>query len=253
MPIIADIPTAIPDSDFNGFLQPGSSDSVNDVGVRTISQSYINTRGSMQVPRVKTPHPVFTELLLEEASLTFQEGDYEQLDVTYKGNSGESFGSVTTASGNASLYPVVTALTRLLSQEPLDAHPNFTGTSTSIVGVACGNDGESEDSTIIIRDGDGAFVRISDKAKDPSLRGVSSYLAPGAEFTIRYAKDSLPSLTRVGKIVENPQGAPSVSGDYNWLLNSITYTQEGDIFEVTETYLLSGENGWADSIYLTTL
>jgi hypothetical protein len=122
------------------------------------------------------------------------------------------------------------------------------------VGKACDNDGTSEDPEIIIRDSDGAFKRISNTAKVASLRGTSSYLAPGAEYTVRYADRDKPNLSSVGKTVETlPLDGPSVSGDFNWLLISIDYTQKGDIYEVTERYLLSGVNGYADSIYNYTL
>lgn len=253
MALTEDNPNAVPDSDFNGYLQPGSSDSINDVGIRTVSQSYVNDSGEMELPRVKTPHPIFTDLLLEDATLTQQEGGYEQLDVTYKGKSGESFSSETTPGGNTSLYPAVNELSRSMTQQPLDTHPNFSGTPTSIVGRACGNDGSEEDKEIIIRDDAGAFIRISDKSKDPRLSGTSSYLSAGAEFSIRYASDTLPSVERVGKIISSPAGAPSVSGNYNWLMIAVRYTQQGDIFEVTEQYLLSDVNGWAPSIYLYSL
>jgi len=253
MALTEDNPNAVPDSDFNGYLQPGSSDSINDVGIRTVSQSYVNDSGEMELPRVKTPHPIFTDLLLESATITQQEGGYEQLDVTYKGKSGESFSTETTPGGNESLYPVVNTLTRSLNQEPLDTHPNFSGSATSIVADACGNDGSVENKEIIIRDEGGAFVKISDLSFEPNLAGATSYLAPGQEFTIRYASDTIPSITNVGRIVSAPTGAPPVSGNFNWLLSAINFTQEGDIFEVTENYLLSGVNGWAQSIYNYTL
>lgn len=255
MAITEDIPSTIPDSDFNGFLQAGSSDSVNDVGVRTVQQSYINKAGQMVLPSPRSPHPIFTSLLLESASLVKMEGEFEQLDVIYKGK-GEGETTTVTTGGNTALFGKVYGLSRTSSQEPLDAHPNFHGGSDSIVAVACGTDDgekEDEDAEIIIRDSDGAFVRISDQAVEPSLRGVSSYLLAGQEFTVRYVSDDVPSVAKVGYIVENPEGAPSVSGSYNWLLIAIDYTQEGDNYEVTERYLLSGENGWADSIYGETL
>lgn len=156
MALIKDNPTATPDSFFNGYLQPGSSDSTNDVGIRTVSQSYINVAGQMSKPRVKTPHPIFIDLLLEQVDLVKIEGEYERLDVTYKGKSGESFDIVVTSGGNTTLYPVVTSLSKSTRQEPLDSHPNF---STSIVEAAVGS--QEEDPEIIIRDDDGAFLPLN--------------------------------------------------------------------------------------------
>ena len=244
-----------PDNEFNGFKQPGSRDSVNDVGVRTLEESYINVAGAMSLPAARSPHPTHTDLILESASLVSQKANYELLQVRYEGPS-ENAGSVSVGAQGSPLFEPVTTLSRVAKQEPLDTHPNFKGTATSIVGVACDNDGTeaNEDPEIIIRDSDGAFKRISDKAKDDSLKGATSYLAPGQEYTVRYAALTEPPLTNVGRVVENlPLDGPSVSGDFNWLLISVDFTQKGEIYEVTERYLLSGVNGYADSIYNYTL
>ena len=242
------------DNDFGGFKQPGSRDSINDVGVRTLEESYINVAGQMTLPFARERHPNFTDLVLVSASIVTQKGGYELLQVKYEGPSpSEGTATVIGVQGDPLFEPVAN-LSRVAKQEPLDTHPNFKGTATSIVGVACDNDGTSEDADIIIRDADGAFKRISDKAKDDSLKGVTSYLAPGQEYTIRYAAREEPPLTKVGKVAENlPLSGPDVSGDFNWLLISIDFTQKGEIYEVTERYLLSGVNGYADSIYNYTL
>jgi hypothetical protein len=207
----------------------------------------------MKLPDARSSHPTFTELILVAASITTQKANYELLSLTYEGPSDGS-GNVSAGTQGAPLFTPVSSLSRQAKQEPLDTHPNFDGSTTSIVGEACDNDGNDEDPEIIIRDSDGAFKRISNTAVDPSLRGASSYLAPGAEYTIRYADRNKPDLSSVGKTVDNlPLDGPSVSGDFNWLLISIDYTQKGDIYEITERYLLSGVNGYADSIYNYTL
>ena len=238
------------DNDFNGFKQAGSRDSVNDIGIRTLEESYLNVSGAMQLPPARSSHPDFRDLILESASLTTQKGGYELLQVRYDGPSDE-VGSVTIGGvQGVPLFEPVASLSRVAKQQPLDTHPNFDGSSQSIVGEACGNNGESEDPSIIIRDSDGAFKRISNTAVDPALRGASSYLAPGAEYTIRYADRNERPLSQVGKVVTNlPLNGPDVSGDFEWLLISVDFTQKGEIYEVTERYLLSGANGYADSVY----
>ena len=254
MALKADNSTQSPDSDFGGFLQAGSTDSVNDVGIRTLRQSYVNVSGRMQLPVARSRHPKFTDLILESATITQQKGDYELLQVTYEGES-RGASSVTIGGGTEGtpLFETVSSLSRSTSQQPLDTHPNFDGDAESIVGVACGNDGQSEDPDIIIRDADGAFQRISDKAKVENLRGASSYLAPGAEYSIRYASESEPDISNIGRSrTGSPKGAPAVSGigpGNAWLLTAIDFTQRGEIYEVTERYLLSDTKGWNDQIY----
>jgi hypothetical protein len=254
MSIIADNQSS-PSNDFNGYKQPGSRDSVNDVGIRTLEESYINVSGAMTLPAARSTHPTYTDLILESASIISQKANYELLQVRYDGPSDDG-GAVSVGAQGDPLFEPVTTLSRVAKQEPLDTHPNFKDSATSIVGVACDNDGTeaNEDPEIIIRDSDGAFKRISDKANDDSLKGASSYLAPGQEYTIRYAAMDEPPLTNVGRVVDNlPLNGPDVSGDFNWLLISIDFTQKGEIYEVTERYLLSGVNGYADSIYNYTL
>lgn len=254
MAITANNPTAAPNSFFGGYLQPGATDSINEVGIRTLRQSYLNAGGNMELPAARSGHPDFIDLFLKSASIVKQKGDYELMEVVYEG-AAPGGGSVTIggAQGNP-LFEPVTGLSRAVNQEPLDSHPNFSGTANSIVGQACNNDGTSEDPDIIIRDSDGAFKVISNEADDVALRGVSSYLAPGAEYTVRYADRSKPNLQNVGKVVGSlPLNGPQVSGDFNWLLSAIDYEQRGEVYEITERYLLSGVNGWADSIYNYTL
>jgi len=242
-----------PHSTFGGFLQAGANDSIDDVGIRTLKEQYLQVSGQMNLPEASSKHPEETLLVCVSASLIKQKGDLELLDVTYEGPA-DGGGSTSTDTQGTALFEPVTTLSRVSKQEPLDTHPNFDGSSTSIVGEACDNDGQSEDPEIIIRDSDGAFKRISNTAVDASLRGASSYLAPGAEYTVRYADNSKPPLSSVGKVVENlPLDGPDVSGDFNWLLISVDFTQKGEIYEVTERYLLSGPNGYADSIYDYTL
>lgn len=251
--VILDVGTEGIDDTFNGFKQQGSTDSINDVGVRTLKESYLNIAGQMTLPEPRSFHPLETLLVLTSASLTKQKGDCELLSVTYEGP-GDGSGEATTGTQGDPLFTPVSSLTRQSKQEPLDTHPNFDGRTDSIVGEACDNDGTSEDPDIIIRDSDGAFKRISNTANVAALRGASSYLAPGAEYTIRYADRNKPNLSSVGKTVDQvPLEGPTVTDPFNWLLISIDYTQKGDIYEVTERYLLSGPNGYANAIYNYTL
>ena len=254
MAITANNPNAAPDSFFGGYLQPGATDSINDVGIRTLRQSYVNAGDNMKLPTARSAHPDFIDLFLKSASIVKQKGDYELMEVVYEGAApGGGEANINGAQGNP-LFEPVTGLSRTVNQEPLDSHPNFSGTPDSIVGQACNNDGTSEEPNIIIRDSDGAFKVISNEANDVALRGVSSYLVAGAEYTVRYADESKPNLENVGRVVESlPLNGPDVGGDFNWLLSSIDYEQRGEVYEITERYLLSGANGWADSIYNYTL
>jgi hypothetical protein len=83
------------------------------------------------------------------------------------------------------------------------------------------------------------------------LYGVRDYLAQSAVYTKRkvYPYDSLPSLTGFGAVVKNPEGAPDVGADYDWLFIGMRATQRGNVTEVEEQYLASGFGGWMKEIY----
>ena len=107
-----------PNNDFNGHKQPGSRDSVNDVGIRTLEESYINVAGSMKLPPARSPHPTQRDLKLESASLTFQKGNYELLQVRYDGPSDEA-GSVSIGGiQGPPLFDPVASLARVAKQVP---------------------------------------------------------------------------------------------------------------------------------------
>lgn len=242
---VDNIPT---DSDFGGMIQAGSTDTLSDVGIRTVSQTYVNKAGQMKLPAPQEQHPTFKKLYMKSATITKQKGGMEALSVVYEGPGDE--GTPESLSGTAGnpLFRVVRTIRRPTRQEPLDSHPEFAADIK--VAAQGGSADDDENPEIIIRNKDGAFVRISDKAEDASLRGASSYLVPSAEYTLRYAATSQPNLSNVGKI-RTPPGLTGFNapGSANWMFVGIESTQKGQIYEVMEKYLLSGPNGWAESVY----
>jgi len=49
MAITANNPNEAPNSFFGGYLQPGATDSINEVGIRTLRQSYVNAGGKIGI------------------------------------------------------------------------------------------------------------------------------------------------------------------------------------------------------------
>ena len=97
--------------------------------------------------------------------------------------------------------------------------------------------------------------------KDPNQEpspayGVENYLAVGAVFRVTTTKRTIPGhvLKGIGTIVETPPGIaqfqiPNSDGRRNRLKCAPKIKRRGHAANITEEYLLSGPQGWLDSIY----
>ena len=81
------------------------------------------------------------------------------------------------------------------------------------------------------------------------MAGVKSYLVPSYSGTITYISRGKPSLGGIGSI-GGGAGLPSVGGKYQWMRTGVSFSSMADgKYKVSETYLLSGPNGWNKYIY----
>lgn len=90
-------------------------------------------------------------------------------------------------------------------------------------------------------------------ARNP-MWGRQTYLElTGGTYTHRYAEKKLPPhlFTRLGDIFKTSElpGVPPDVGNRNWLKAAPDYRRAGDIYDITETYLLSDIGGWPQEIY----
>ena len=82
-------------------------------------------------------------------------------------------------------------------------------------------------------------------------KGITSYFVPSVTYTKSYASFSRPSkdsLKNVGKI-DKPSGAPDLRDGRTWLKLGVTYRQAGGYFQIQESWMASGDNGWDVDIY----
>jgi hypothetical protein len=82
-------------------------------------------------------------------------------------------------------------------------------------------------------------------------KGIVSYLACNQTYRIQYTsshKLSSGVLNSVGKIA-TPKGAPSINESRSWLFIGASANEQGDSYNITLEYRLSGPGGWDENIY----
>lgn len=87
-------------------------------------------------------------------------------------------------------------------------------------------------------------------ARNP-MHGVENYLTPGLTWTRRYTSTILSaSIVRTLGTIEQPPGnPPEISGNRNWLKIRARARWRGNVWEIEETWLLSGPDGWVPEMY----
>jgi hypothetical protein len=185
--------------------------------------------------RRSTAHPKYTFLGLESKSITFDEGGQAAISLLWTGSSAAT-------SGTPPLPAPIWTLSRSPSQEPIDTHPDFeafAGTPASPLNGA-------------IFDEDGLFVRFA--ADDPNVwGGVSKYLEMAAVLTKVSVVRTEPSSDEVIPRRETPStgsaiDVPTITGR-NWLKTDYSKKQSGSVWELTEEWTMSGQQGWNEELY----
>lgn len=83
------------------------------------------------------------------------------------------------------------------------------------------------------------------------LKGVTSYYSPQFALEVKYKVKDPNSVQyqEACKIAEPPGPFPEPNGKYNWLCMGTSVTGGGKEWEVTDTYMLSGPDGWDEDFY----
>jgi hypothetical protein len=195
------------------------------------------------------PHPTFPNLLLKERRGNGENGDIMSIQCVYEGPIGDLTPEDPTP-------PPEYSTDISLSSEPIETHPRYTTgdfalTSTQLREVRLWFDAlgdSSVNATTSIPSG------WSDGQQDlaaKKLKGVTSYLRPGIIYSIDYVGGSVSStkVNNVGKIIQDPQGAPTLTGDKSWLFVGYNWTKRGNVFSLNEKYQASGPGGWDIDLY----
>ena len=71
------------------------------------------------------------------------------------------------------------------------------------------------------------------------FEGIEDYLLAGSTFSINYADYSPPDLSGVG-LIAVPENAPDAPQGFFWIYTGASQVQHGNVYRITETYLLTG-------------
>ena len=136
-----------------------------------------------------------------------------------------------------------------LSQEPIQTHKtfaSFAGTPAAPLNESIfidpSNGYPSTKSTAV-------WKEFGFTGSNNTKAGVTSYMAPGAEWRETTFQTTRPTGLRDVGTIDSPNGpAPSLSGR-TWLMWSESYQRRGHVYQVNRVWKLSGRNGWDTDIY----
>jgi hypothetical protein len=178
----------------------------------------------------KSAHPIWTDLFCKSVSIR-KHGTGAIITANYEGS--ESWDSENDSGENT------VEVSCTMREEPIESHPNFTYWAGTPDEPKCG-----------IFDDDGKFAGWNSKTEGGRIMaGVKSYLVPSYSGSVNYVSQNQPGLGGIGGI-GGANGLPSVGGKYQWMRTGISFQRLADgKFKVSESYLLSGPNGWNRYIY----
>ena len=140
-------------------------------------------------------------------------------------------------------------LTTSLGQEPIQTHEDF----VSFAGTPAAPLNESlfvdPDTGYKSTKANAVWKEFAYNGTVSTKAGITSYLAPGAEWRMTKFQTNRPTGIRDVGTIDPPSGPnPSVSGR-DWLAWSESYVRRGHVYQVTSVWKLSGRNGWDEDIY----
>lgn len=178
----------------------------------------------------KTAHPIWSDLYCKSVAIkkhgkgAIITTQYEGVDFNWDNN-------------NSDENTVEVACT--MREEAIETHPQFKTWA-----------GTPKKPNAGIFDDDGKFTGWNaNESLGEEMQGIKSYLVPSYSGTISYVSRGRPSLGGIGKI-GGGNGLPSIGGKYQWMNTGVSFATMADgKYRVTESYLLSGPNGWNRKIY----
>ncbi len=216
------------------FLQDSGERVVSEDSVATCSATwfvYPFSSASFYAPTVnKSIHPIWSGLCCKSVGIK-RFGDGALITAQYEG--AESWSSSSDSSENTVEVSVT------MREEPIETHPQFETWAGTPTNPKAG-----------IFDDDGKFTGWNSKTDDGKLMaGVKSYLVPAYSASVTHISRGRPSVGGIGNI-GGGNGLPAVGGKRQWMCTGIAYSTMADgKYRVSETYLLSGPNGWNRKIY----
>ena len=217
------------------ILQSSGERIVSDDSVATCSAVWFVYPYEAAVRRApvigKSPHPVWADLYCSSYTIK-RHGAGALITAQYEGSE-----CVWNPESDASDNMVEVSCT--MREEPIETHPDFERWA-----------GTPQKPVAGIFDEDGKFTGWNEKTSGGKImRGIKSYLVPSYSASVSYISRGRPGLGGIGSI-GGGGGLPAVGGRRQWMCTGISYQSMADgTYRVSETYLLSGPNGWNEYVY----
>jgi len=219
---------------------------IDEVGKAEATLEYVIPSGFTisDLPRPRSPHPVYTNLQLYEVRASRQAGELFKVTCSYRGVQGGADGS-----GTSTIY-TSEEFSSTTSAEPIKTHPRYAFpvndppvSSTELNGI------EQAIENKIVWDAQPGATEAGRNLYSKLVRGVDSYLATKSVYSRSYAGKIIPNKAAlVGKIY-SPQGAPPLPKDQNYLFSGMSWTRSGGVVTTKEEYMASGRTGWDKDLY----
>jgi hypothetical protein len=226
------------------YPQPDYSVAVDREGKWTASQVFLCHRNSITqvMPRPGTPHPEIPFISVDNVTAQVSEGDIAQITCNYAGTDN------TAADPAKTTYSIGMSL----SEEPLLSHKKFkslpVAEKEALQAIISGKEKDASGSAYK----DKVTSEAGKKALEKIQRGQTSYYSPKLTWrqsTVRKASAASSDVRKIGQI-DSPDGRqPSLDESRNWLLNSVTQTQEGNAYRIEREWISSDAGGWDEDIY----
>ena len=133
-----------------------------------------------------------------------------------------------------------------VTNEPIETHPDFLTFATEANGA------KFDETT-------NEFLGFTEFTKpgaieNTNLMGVESYLTPATNIVVSWWQDTQPKPSKTATWDTNINGVSAddfrkPQGVKNFLLMDESYSQVGNFYQVTQSYLGSGVRGWDKDIY----
>ena len=139
------------------------------------------------------------------------------------------------------------------SDEPLATHPRYESLSAEdkAEAVEFALNPPLEDDGETLKEIDKTdWSTEKEELYDKMRSGVEAYRDPKVIWGARWVSDALPSnLNKTGEI-DNPSGdPPAVGSDRNWMYLGARTRIRGLVYEIEESWELSGRGGWDPDLY----
>ncbi|MEQ1862647.1 MAG: hypothetical protein ABMA13_22230 [Chthoniobacteraceae bacterium] len=147
------------------------------------------------------------------------------------------------------------------SEDPIETHPFFLGLKEKFNGTIDPSSGKVKFDDTLAEGGEAGLSGATGNGLDATggdigarnpMHGVESYLVPGLTWTRKSVSRQLPlSIVRALGTIDSPPGQPpTLEGTRrNWLKARVRAQWRGNIWQIEESWLLSGPDGWLPDIY----